>query len=99
TPETSTLSLHDALPISDRSAGRALPARTVSRRIPQERRTAHRAEAQREEGNGAGTTESGCRDRHHGCLAPKSRHRAAGIHDVDRSEEHTSELQSLAYLV
>src|SRR2546425_8592327 len=67
TTEIYTLSLHDALPISDVAHLRVVP----QLRHEQERRERERAER---------------RDR---ALAPGGQ----------RSEEHTSELQSLAYLV
>src|SRR5205823_14289062 len=96
-PEISTLSLHDALPISGGlfRAGAAAPAATCGRGCATGRRPAVRRRADR--------------------VPPQALHlppiwrpalrldqRARpGVerHHPSRSEEHTSELQSLAYLV
>src|SRR5687767_15692426 len=74
TTEIYTLSLHDALPISDYGGRRRFPA-LVSGRFP-ELTLPNSAASSIAEAMGDGTRQAG-----------------------KRSEEHTSELQSLAYLV
>src|SRR5205823_14219651 len=89
------LSLHDALPISqprpDRLPGRGPPARAGQPRAdpagalePDHQRPP--GDAARGDGHGSGGP---------GCDRPDLR----GVDPRVRSEEHTSELQSLAYLV
>src|SRR5205823_15053349 len=79
-PETYTLSLHDALPISSR---RVSSYRRGSRPIGRPGRAPRRGWA-----------------RARASLRPRARPPPVPTADVlERSEEHTSELQSLAYLV
>src|SRR5262249_61456782 len=83
TPQTYTLSLHDALPISER------PARHhVSREAPRRRAADARRRPVLEPGP------------HRPCHRQDPGERQAPHrHDRTRSEEHTSELQSLTNLV
>src|SRR5205823_9534486 len=95
TPPTSPLSLHDALPIWHR------PRRSGARRIAPPSRAAGTA--------GAGAAPAGARDLRPGGGSPRRAGLRAGVGRrraprprrllPPRSEEHTSELQSLAYLV
>src|SRR2546425_5949145 len=95
TTEIYTLSLHDALPICEAVPRRAngaghRPRAVVLGRRPPERRRA-----------GAYTRWAGAARRHRarrGASRPGARAGRAG-RAGSRSEEHTSELQSLAYLV
>src|SRR5687767_15645667 len=87
TTEIYTLSLHDALPICVRRRLRFLRARSAGRSAPPHRDAT---------GSGQRAPRRGCdRAAHH-------RHHRTALHRrrcQERSEEHTSELQSLAYLV
>src|SRR2546425_12680691 len=83
TTEIYTLSLHDALPISHGAAGRGAGARRHARRAGAVGRAVHLHDGARQRA----LVGRGAQD-----PAPLPR---AGW----RSEEHTSELQSLAYLV
>src|SRR5205823_8228157 len=94
-----TLSLHDALPIFPGDLDRAL-RRQRERRLRLRDAAAARALLHRRP---AGGPVAGLRSLHHrrAVLAgpPARRHELlAAEPDADRSEEHTSELQSLAYL-
>src|SRR5205823_7994920 len=88
-PEASTLSLHDALPISRRAAA-----------VPRQRRPAAAAQAGIAGARAGG--ESRLRHRVRPDALSRRRRRRDRLHveaAAARSEEHTSELQSLAYLV
>src|SRR5205823_12572221 len=84
TPQISTLSLHDALPIST----------TAPRRSPGIRADSETARSSRPWNFRFGITGRGSR-----CLRPMSNRSTLPTGSRNRSEEHTSELQSLAYLV
>src|SRR5205823_10289248 len=86
----STLSLHDALPISFIPRGSKIRCVEIDR-------TAGRTQSRR--------CAPACQTPRRGCSSIASRagnrkaSRPAAEHNRPRSEEHTSELQSLAYLV
>src|SRR3712207_8601817 len=84
TTEIYALSLHDALPIS-----RLRPVPADRERRPERRRGADRARVGRHGGRRPRARARGARP------APRAVHGAR----PDRSEEHTSELQSRQYLV
>src|SRR2546425_8962259 len=89
--EISPLPLHDALPISASSSGAGAQKQAVLVESPQPGRAARAGKGQRHRINHG-----------RGAVGEKrSRHRRAETEDRPglRSEEHTSELQSLAYLV
>src|SRR5205823_14425703 len=85
-PEISTLSLHDALPISARHVrrGEGGPGGPFVRHRELHAGATHHADAP------GAARRRGHRARQLGCLLADP---------LERSEEHTSELQSLAYLV
>src|SRR5205823_12073000 len=85
TTDTYTLSLHDALPISDREQQPEV----------REDGLARRGHGGRVEQVGLPHTQQQARDRQH----RDGQHQGAAHLLQARSEEHTSELQSLAYLV
>src|SRR5205823_11118864 len=92
TPQTSTLSLHDALPIS--AGGVQLRYGVVE--MP--RRAAEAVLAVDQDPLDLSGADRG--EQHLEGRALIAGTRVAGVHvDAGRSEEHTSELQSLAYLV
>src|SRR5205823_12261639 len=93
TPVPSHSPLHDALPISKRNQvqrTQVADERERGRRRYQQRRQPERS--------GRHVKERACADPEHGYEAGKPSLLDAAGDDV-RSEEHTSELQSLAYLV
>src|SRR5438093_1929641 len=88
--EIYTLSLHDALPISRRPAGRAVPGAARDRGEHALHRGHRRGDRQPQRQQGR------VRARRPGALLLEVRH---SLREVERSEEHTSELQSLTNLV
>src|SRR5205823_12655468 len=94
-PATYTLSLHDALPICARSLS-SQPARGPA--IAGHKLRGHSGESARKRTLRSRTRRFHRRDRaaNWKIRAVQSRHHFSGR---NRSEEHTSELQSLAYLV
>src|SRR5689334_23583436 len=86
TSTTSSLSLHDALPISEADDGAlAGPGGQQHSLMRRER--------------GSPNSEHDDRDRRHLPVPVDPRMRAPRKHDAERSEEHTSELQSQFHLV
>src|SRR5205823_14936058 len=88
-PHPSPLSLHDALPICH--GARGARARRRRREPPPHHRLADAARGDPAAGGPA--------VRHDPARPPAGPGRTAGPPAAGRSEEHTSELQSLAYLV
>src|SRR5690606_42124532 len=90
TPDTSTLSLHDALPISDHRAGAGFPW------PPCPARRSHRGHHTDEQTSGLPSFPVRA---HAPALHRRCRRTAPPCRHVRRSEEHTSELQSRENLV
>src|SRR5205823_9595579 len=86
TTQTSTLSLHDALPISAPAGRRGGAAPRAARASPRTKRPREQS----------ASSPLPCGRRALSRQAPRPR---PGARAQPRSEEHTSELQSLAYLV
>src|SRR5205823_14591792 len=94
TPLTSTLSLHDALPISHSVTLK--PKALRGRRVMQQHRAQHFAVVVVRRGPVAARGQ--VRVRRIRCAGGPLRTEQMR-REIERSEEHTSELQSLAYLV